>query len=69
MRRLIGFAHHSPTNPYATFVDEQSERMVELVITNAARAVEKARGEKFQQRCVESDFIGALIDKLQDAGF
>ena len=69
MRRLIGFAQHSPDNPYATFVDEQSERLVELVIANAAKAVEKARSANFQRRVAESDVIEALIDKLQDAGF
>lgn len=69
MRKLIGFAQHSPDRPYETFIDEQSERLVELVITNAAQAVEKARTAKFQHRLAESDFIGALIDKLQDAGF
>jgi hypothetical protein len=69
MRRLIGFAQHSPDRPYESFVDEQSERLVELVISNAAQAVEKARSAKFQHRSAEADFIGALIDKLHDAGF
>ena len=70
VRRLIGFAAQlPPDNPYDSFVDEQSERLVELVIYNAARAVEKARSAKFQCRSEESDFIIALIDKLQDAGF
>ena len=69
IRRLIGFASHAPDNPYETFVDEQSERLVEIVITNAAKAVETARNAKFQRRSAEADFIAALIDKLQDAGF
>lgn len=69
MRKLIGFAQHPPDNPYDTFVDEQSEQLVQIVIANAAKAVETARSAKFRHRSAESDFIAAMIDKLQDAGF
>lgn len=55
--------------PYATFIDEESERLVELVFTNAALAVESARRAKLKQQAHESDLIIALIDKLQDAGY
>lgn len=72
VRRLVvmveSWSDSKPT-PYAAFVDQQSERMVEEVFATAAKAVEKARAEKRGERPIESHFIAALIDKLQDAGF
>lgn len=65
---MIGGKREAPT-PDARFVDEQSERLVELVFANAAQAVENARRAKLKQRPYESDIIVALIDKLLDAGY
>lgn len=59
---------------YTSFVDEQSERLVEIVFENAAKAADTARTQNIRtplshRRPVESHFITALIEKLQDAGF
>lgn len=72
MQRLIiviGGWHDQTPTPYTTFVDEQSERLFELVLINAKQAVEKSRRAKLRQQLRESDIIDALIDKLQEAGF
>lgn len=71
MRRLIIMigGRRDAMTPYTTFVDEESERLVEFVFASAAKAVESARQAKLKQHPYESDIIIALIDKLQDAGF
>lgn len=71
MRRLIIMivGRRETTTPYTAFIDEESERLVELVFANAAQAVESARRAKLKQPAHESDLIIALIDKLQDAGY
>jgi len=56
------------TTPDMHFVDEQSERLVEMVIANAAHATETARRERLP-KVDESQVIEALIEKLHDAGF
>ena len=61
------WGEHTPT-PNARFVDEQSERLVEMVIANAADVTETARRAKLP-KVNESQVIEALIEKLHDAGF
>jgi len=56
------------TTPETHFVDEQSERLVELVIAGAAQARETARAAKLK-KIEESRVIDAVIEKLHDAGF
>jgi hypothetical protein len=70
VRKVISLVQEwsEPETPDRQFVDEQSERLVELVIANAARATERARAANLP-KVEESRVISALIDKLQDAGF
>jgi hypothetical protein len=72
VQRLIVLIDHwsaGELSPHAAFVDEQSERLVEMVFANTTKAIHNAHAAKLREPPQKSEIIAALIDKLQDAGF
>ena len=72
VQRLIVLIDHwgmGEMSPHAAFVDEKSERLVEMVFAKAKDAIHDAHAVKLREPPRESEIIAALIDKLQDAGF
>jgi hypothetical protein len=65
------------TNLYARFVEQEANRLVKIVMAEAAKAVGNARSANLRpltdphefSGADQSDFISAMIEKLQDAGF